>query len=137
MEINMNESPVILFDGICNLCCGWVQFLIQQDKKMKFRFSSIQSESGERLLLSVGLDNNTLKTIVYIKPNEFFIESSAVLEILRELGGVWILSGIFRLIPASIRDRFYRFISKKRYKIFGKRSSCFIPSPENNKRFLT
>jgi predicted DCC family thiol-disulfide oxidoreductase YuxK len=135
--MNMNESPVILFDGICNLCCGWVQFLIRHDKKMKFRFASIQSESGERLLKSVGLNNNTLKTIVYIQGNEFFTESSAVLEILKEMGNIWTLFCILKLIPTPLRDRFYQLISKKRYEIFGKRSSCYSALHENKKRFLT
>jgi len=133
----MNESPVILFDGICNLCCWWVRFLLKQDKKEKFRYASIQSVSGERLFKSAGLDNNTLKTIVYMKGNDVFIESAAVLEILKELGGLWVITGIFKQIPTSIRDNCYLFISKYRYKIFGKRSSCYIPTPENNKRFLT
>jgi len=133
----MNESPVILFDGICNLCCWWVRFLLKQDKKEKFRYASIQSVSGERLFKSAGLDNNTLKTIVYMKGNDVFIESAAVLEILKELGGIWVITGIFKQIPTSIRDNCYLFISKYRYKIFGKRSSCYIPTPENNKRFLT
>ena len=133
----MNESPVILFDGICNLCCWWVRFLLKQDKKEKFRYASIQSVSGERLFKSAGLDNNTLKTIVYMKGNDVFIESAAVLEILKELGGLWVITGIFKQIPTSIRDNCYLFISKYRYKIFGKRRSCYIPTPENNKRFLT
>jgi len=133
----MYQSRIILFDGICNLCCGWVHFLIRHDKKMKFRFASIQSKSGERLLESVGLNNNTLKTIVYIKQNEFFTESSAILEILNELGSIWALFGVFKLIPLPLRDGIYRFISKKRYVIFGKRSSCYLALPENRKRFLT
>ncbi|MDD4971136.1 MAG: thiol-disulfide oxidoreductase DCC family protein [Paludibacter sp.] len=137
MEFNMNEFPVILFDGICNFCCGWVQFLIRHDKEMKFRFASIQSEIGQGLLKKVGLNNNSLKTIVYIQRNEIFTESSAVLEILRELGGSRVMVGVLKLIPKPLRDRFYQFISKKRYAIFGKRTSCYLPTPENKKRFLT
>jgi len=137
IDLNMNESPVILFDGICNLCCGWIQFLIRHDKKKKFRFASIQSEIGQELLKSFALNNNSIKTIVYIQRNEIFTESSAILEILRELGGNWAMTGVLKLIPRPLRDGFYRFISKKRYKIFGMRSSCYLPTPENEKRFLT
>lgn len=133
----VNQHPVILFDGICNLCCGWVQFLIRKDKGMKFRFASIQSESGIKMLHSAGLSNRMMETVVYIKANQCYTESSAILEIIRELGGAWKIFSVLKIIPAPVRDKIYRFISKKRYGIFGTRSSCYLPTPENKKRFLT
>ena len=135
--MTVNQSPVILFDGICNLCCGWVRFLIRNDKDMKFRFASIQSESGIKMLHSVGLSNRPMESVVYIKGNQYYRESSAVVEIIHELGGIWKLFCVFKIIPESVRDKIYRFISKKRYGIFGIRSSCYLPSQENEKRFLT
>jgi len=134
--MTMNQLPVILFDGVCNLCSSWVQFLIRRDKKFVFRFASLQSESGKRILNSIGLSNNDLKTIVYFKEKTFFVESSAVLEILKDLGGIWKVSVIFQLIPKVVRDKIYRYIAKRRYKLFGIRSSCLLPTPENEKRFL-
>jgi predicted DCC family thiol-disulfide oxidoreductase YuxK len=133
----MTQSPVILFDGICNLCCGWVQFLIHHDNKMKFRFASNQSAIGKSLLNSLGIGNEMMESIVYIKGSVCFRESSAVLEILKDLGGIWKLFSVFKLIPNPIRDGIYRFTAKKRYLIFGKRASCYSPTHENQKRFLT
>jgi predicted DCC family thiol-disulfide oxidoreductase YuxK len=132
----MHQSPVILFDGVCNLCCGWVQFLIRQDKKALFRFASIQSEAGEKLLTSARLDSAELKTIVYLRNKEVYIESAAILEIFNDLGGMWRIVKVFKLIPKVVRDRIYRFIAQRRYRVFGKRSACLIPSVENEKRFL-
>jgi len=132
-----NQNPVILFDGICNLCSGWVQFLIRKDTNMKFRFAPIQSETGQRLLHTVGLENSNIETVIYLKENECFRESTAVLEILKDLGGLWTFASVLKLIPGTLRDGFYRFIAKKRYRFFGKRTTCFIPTPENQKRFLT
>jgi predicted DCC family thiol-disulfide oxidoreductase YuxK len=132
----MNQSPVILFDGVCNLCCEWTRFLIWKDKKMLFKFASIQSEVGERLLNSAGLNNKELKTIIYLKNNQVYLASTAVLEILTDLGGIWKMFNLFQLIPKAVRDRIYLFIAERRYRIFGKRSSCLLPTPENQKRFL-
>jgi|ERR1035437_4054377 predicted DCC family thiol-disulfide oxidoreductase YuxK len=132
----MNQSPVILFDGVCNLCCEWTRFLIWKDKKMLFKFASIQSEVGERLLNSAGLNNKELKTIIYLKNNQVYLASTAVLEILTDLGGIWKMFSLFQLIPKAVRDRIYLFIAERRYRIFGKRSSCLLPTPENQKRFL-
>ena len=133
----INQNPVILFDGICNLCSGWVQFLILKDTNMKFRFASIQSKNGQKLLHTAGLDTRNMETVIYIKKNDCFRESSAVLEILKDLGGIWTFTYVLKLIPSTLRNGFYRFIAKKRYRFFGKRTSCFKPTPENKKRFLT
>jgi predicted DCC family thiol-disulfide oxidoreductase YuxK len=133
----MNESPLILFDGVCNLCCSWVQFLIRNDKREQFIFTSMQSDSGERILKSFGIIAKEVETVVYIKNNTCLQKSTAILEILTDLGGRWRLFGIFRLIPKTIRDLFYRLIASTRYKVFGKRESCIIPAPKIQKRFLT
>ena len=136
----MRQSSVILFDGVCNLCCGWIQFLIRRDKKAVFTFVPLQSDTGKRLLETVdlkaeNLTTSNINTIVYIKNNQAFIESEAVLEILTNLGGIWRIFGVLRLIPRSLRDKIYRYIASKRYSLFGKRTSCFLPTPENEKRF--
>jgi predicted DCC family thiol-disulfide oxidoreductase YuxK len=132
----MAQSPVIIFDGICNLCCGWVQFLMRKDKKMKFRLAAIQSERGQHLLESFGLSNRDTETVIYLKGSQYFRESSAVLEILDDLGGIWKVVRLLRFIPKSVRDGIYRYLAKRRYRLFGKRSTCLLPSPENQKRFL-
>ena len=133
----MNQPAVILFDGICNLCCSWVQFLIRWDKKERFTFGSLQSEHAQRILKTTNLKQERGESIVYIKENLSFIESTAVLKIFSDLRGIWKLFGIFNLIPLKLRDSIYKFIVRKRYKWFGKRSVCLLPTAENQKRFLT
>jgi len=133
----MNQFPVIIFDGICNLCCGWVQYLIRRDKIMKFRFVSIQSETGQKLLKQVHGNDKMTESIIYLKGDKCFRESSAVLEILTDLGGAWKLIAVLKLIPKPIRNKFYQLIAKKRYRYFGKRATCLLPTPVNKKRFLT
>jgi len=136
----MSQSSLILFDGVCNLCCGWIRFLIRRDKKAVFTFVPLQTDMGKRLLETVdlkaeNLTTSNINTIVYIKNNQAFIESEAVLEILTNLGGIWRIFGVLRLIPRSLRDKIYRYIASKRYSLFGKRTSCFLPTPEDEKRF--
>jgi len=133
----MNQNPVIIFDGICNLCCGWIQYLIRVDKTMKFRFVSIQSERGQKMLNQIHENVIMTESIIYLKENKSFRESSAVLEILTDIGGVWKLIAVLKLIPKPIRNKLYQLIAKKRYHYFGKRATCLLPSPENKKRFLT
>jgi len=136
----MSQSSVILFDGVCNLCCGWIRFLIRRDKKAAFTFVPLQSDVGKTLLETTSIKAGSittsgLDTIVYIKNNQALIESEAVLEILTDLSGIWRIFGVLRLIPLSLRDKIYRFIAAKRYQLFGKRTSCFLPTPGNEKRF--
>jgi len=132
----MNQPALILFDGTCNLCCGWIQFLIRRDPTMKFRFALLKSEVGMKLMNSVDTCNRDLDSIVYLKSNRCFQESSAVLEILHDLGGSWRVFRVLKLIPKPIRDALYRSISRRRSAFFGTRGSCYLPSTENQKRFL-
>jgi len=132
----MPQQAIILFDGVCNLCNGWVRFLIKRDEKLKFRFASLQSEAGQSRLETIGLPVDVMETLIYIRDKQYFSESSAVLEILKDLGGIWKIVFFFRLIPKRIRDSIYWFIAKHRYRIFGKRSSCMFPTLELEKRFL-
>lgn len=133
----MYQYPVIIFDGICNLCCGWIQYLIRKDKTMKFRFASSQSEAGRKLMNGDYENDKMMESIIYIKENHYFRESSAVLEILTDVGGYWKLVAVLKLIPKPIRDKIYQSIAKRRYRYFGKRTTCLLPTPENKKRFLT
>jgi len=135
--MTMNQTQVILFDGICNLCCGWVKFLLNKDKSSKFLFASLQSQSGIRLLRSSGIIDQKMESVVYLRGNEAFRESTAMLEILKDLGGIWKLFVILKLIPLPVRNEIYQFIAKRRYRLFGKRATCLLPTTENKKRFIT
>jgi predicted DCC family thiol-disulfide oxidoreductase YuxK len=127
---------ILLFDGICNLCNGLVLFIIKRDKTGKFNFAALQSDSGSQLLNRFGLNNNELKSLVLITGDAYFLKSTAVLKLLRDLGGIWKVFYIFIVIPRPIRDFVYDMISRSRYKLFGKREVCMIPTPELQSRFL-
>jgi len=119
----INEN-ILLFDGFCNLCSRLVNFIIKRDKKSKFLFISLQSASGQSLLKKFGLPTDNFDSVVYIRSDKFFLKSSAILHILKELGGIWKLFFIFIIVPNFIRDFIYRIIAKTRYKIFGRHNSC-------------
>jgi predicted DCC family thiol-disulfide oxidoreductase YuxK len=131
-----NETSILLFDGVCNLCNGVVNFIIKRDSKEKFKFASLQSESGQALLIKFGLRTNDFDSFVFISGEEYFLKSSALLHVLSKLGGVWKLFYAFIIFPRPIRDLVYSIVAKTRYRIFGKRDTCIIPTPEVNRKFL-
>ena len=132
-----NNEQVLLFDGICNLCNGLVIFIIKRDSKSKFKFAALQSPAGQLLLKKYGLSTENINTLVYVKGDKIFLKSSAVLHILKDLGGLWKLFFVFIFLPKFIRDFFYNLIAKWRYKILGKRETCMVPNPEILYRFLS
>jgi predicted DCC family thiol-disulfide oxidoreductase YuxK len=131
-----NNRQIILFDGVCNLCNGLVQFIIKRDPDAKFHFASLQSPIGQSLLKENNLPTDNLYSFIYIKENNCFIKSTAAFNVLKDLGGLWKLLYVFIIIPKFIRDFVYNFIAKRRYRWFGKRDVCMIPTPEMKKRFL-
>ncbi|MBC7382015.1 MAG: thiol-disulfide oxidoreductase DCC family protein [Bacteroidia bacterium] len=126
---------IILFDGVCNLCDSAVQFLIRNDFKKSLMFASLQSESGKALLNEFSLLSD-LSTLVYIKGDKAYIKSAAVLEVVSDLKGIWVIFKILKLIPKPVRDLVYDKVARARYKWFGKKEQCMIPTPELKKRFL-
>jgi predicted DCC family thiol-disulfide oxidoreductase YuxK len=131
-----NENYILLFDGVCNLCVGVVNFTIKRDSEEKFKFAALQSESGQALLKKYHLPTNNFGSFVFIKGEQYFLKSSAALHVLKELGGVWKLFYLFIIIPAPLRDFIYHIVARTRYSIFGKRDSCMIPTPAVKRRFL-
>ncbi|MBN1790973.1 MAG: thiol-disulfide oxidoreductase DCC family protein [Bacteroidales bacterium] len=132
----MNEKHILLFDGVCNLCIGVVNFVIKRDAKEKLMFAALQSESGQALLKKYGLSTHDFDSFVFISGEEYYIKSSAGLRVLKELGGVWMLFYALIILPVPIRDFIYDMVAKTRYRIFGKRDTCIIPTPEVKRRFL-
>ena len=120
----INNENILLFDGYCNLCSRLVNFIIKRDKKAKFLFVSLQSANGQSLLKKFGLPTDDFDSVVYIRSDKYFLKSSAILYILKELGGIWKLFYILIIIPNFIRDSIYKIIAKTRYKIFGRQDSC-------------
>ncbi|WP_400194096.1 thiol-disulfide oxidoreductase DCC family protein [Hymenobacter sp. B81] len=135
----MSPAPsIILFDGVCNLCHGWVQFIIARDPAAQFRFASLQSEAGRRLL-PPGFNSDALNpdSVVLIENDgQIYTHSTAVLRILRRLPGGWALLAAGLLVPRPVRDAVYRWVARNRYRWFGRQESCWLPTPELRQRFL-
>ncbi|HLP20695.1 MAG TPA: DCC1-like thiol-disulfide oxidoreductase family protein [Chitinophagales bacterium] len=127
---------VILFDGVCNLCNGYVNWMIDHDKKEQFKFASLQSEYGRQKVAELELQGDYMNTIVYYDNGKGYTHSSAVLRILKQLGGLYSLMSIFLLVPPFMRNFFYNLVARNRYKWFGKRETCRIPTPALKARFL-
>jgi predicted DCC family thiol-disulfide oxidoreductase YuxK len=134
--LSAQNHIIILFDGVCNLCNSSVDFLIRHDKHDKFRFASLQSDIGIELQKKFNLDPEELKTFFLIDGAKYYSRSTAALKAAKELGFPWNLAYMFILVPRFIRDSVYRLISRYRYKWFGKRSTCRLPSPEEKVKFL-
>lgn len=130
------QNPIVLFDGVCNLCEGSVKFLIRKDKKDVLRFASLQSETGQKILKKFNLPTQKYDSFVLVVGEKIYLRSSAALKVCGYLGGIWRLWEIFWLIPKTLRDAVYNFIARNRYKWFGKKSECMLPTPEIRKKFL-
>lgn len=129
-------NKVIFFDGVCNLCSGFVQFIIKQDKKQQFSFAALQSKYAQEALKSYDLNTSELQSVVFITNNRVYTKSDAAIEIAKQLGGLWYLLSGLKIFPLSFRNWVYDFIGKNRYKWFGKTDSCMVPSEELKSRFL-
>lgn len=136
MHDTTNDTAIILFDGVCNLCNASVQFIIQHDKKNHFKFASIQSEAGQKLLKKYSIDTSATDSIVLIENNRTYVKSTATLRIAKHLNGLYPLLYGFIIVPAFIRNGIYDLIAKNRYKWFGKKEACMIPSEELRSKFM-
>ena len=131
------EGPVLFFDGVCNLCNRTVQFVIRRDKKKLFRFASLQSPAGqEALQLLAGEKGVSPDSVVLYYKGKFYIKSAAALKTAAFLGGIWRMAAAGWLLPRFIRNAIYDWIARHRYKWFGKKDACMLPSPELRERFL-
>ncbi|MGC3786867.1 thiol-disulfide oxidoreductase DCC family protein [Priestia aryabhattai] len=136
MPPNPSHHPIILFDGVCNLCNGWVQFVIKRDSRALFRFASLQSDTAGTLLRKHNYEHPPLHSVILLMNGNLYTESTAILHIVRQLRGPIQLMACFQVVPVFIRNLFYRFIARNRYKWFGKQTSCMLPTPEAKMRFL-
>jgi predicted DCC family thiol-disulfide oxidoreductase YuxK len=138
MDLDFPKNKlIVLFDGVCNLCNGSVLKIIKNDKNDVFRFTSIQSETGSQIIEYLGIDTSKVDSIILYDPNTaYYIKSEAALKILNQFNGFWKVFQFFTLFPNSFNDLFYSLIAKNRYKWFGKKESCMIPTPEIKAKFL-
>lgn len=131
----MNDQPVILFDGVCNLCTGSVQFILKRDKEKKFLFASLQSNYGQELLKKFHLPTDMFNSFILYQDGKIFSRSTAALTMFQQLKG-WSWVKIFWIVPKFIRNGVYNLIAKNRYKWFGQKNECWLPTPELKARFL-
>ena len=130
------EYKIILFDGVCNLCNGAVTFIIKRDKKNIFKFAALQSEVGQGLISKFNIDTKKVDSIILIDGEKHYEKSSAALHIAKHLSGAYPLLFGFMVVPKFIRNSVYDYVARNRYKWFGKKESCMIPSAELKRRFL-
>ena len=130
--MDASDGPIVLFDGVCNLCNGTVDFMLKRDKRAKFRFASLQGESAARLVP----DAMELDSVALWQDGRLYRKSTAGLRMYAGLGGIWRLALAFLLVPRPIRDAVYDFIARNRYRWFGKREACRLPTEAERGRFL-
>lgn len=130
------DKKVILFDGVCNLCNSSIIFVIKHDPKDLFRFAPLQSDLGKALIKKHNIDSTQVDSIILVDQEKAYIKSSAALRIARHLSGAYSLLSIFLIFPAFLRNVVYDYIARNRYKWYGKKDSCMIPTPELKAKFL-
>ena len=131
------QNPVILFDGICNFCNAGINFIIKQDNKKHFRFAALQSDAGQKILQQHGLPTEGFESFILVKDGKVYQRSAAGLKVYNQLSWYWKWTQLGWIAPKFIRDGIYNYIARNRYKWFGKKEACMIPSPEVRSRFLT
>ncbi len=129
-------QTIIFFDGFCNLCNGAVQFIIKRDTKNKFYFAPLQSEFAQLKLASLTQIPVNLNSIILLENSKLFTQSAAALRVAKKLNGAWPLLYVFIIVPPFIRDAVYKFIAKNRYKWFGKKETCWVPTAALKAKFL-
>lgn len=132
----IHNQPILLFDGVCNLCNSSVQFIIRNDPERKFLFASLQSDKGQEILKELGLNTEVFNSLVLIENGKHYTQSTGALKVARHLNGLWKYLYIFIIIPSPIRDLLYNFVAHNRYRFFGKKDQCMLPNPDLKSRFI-
>ncbi len=130
------QEGLVLFDGVCNFCNYWVQFALKHNKKKSLKFGSLQGNTAKEILPGFSIDPNVLSSVYLIENDKIYKESTAALHICKHLDGPWKLLFAFIIIPAFLRNPLYKLIARYRYKWFGKKEACMIPTPEQRSRFV-
>ena len=131
------DNPIVLFDGVCNLCTASVVFVIKRDRRAQFRFASLQSSAAQALLEPHHYDPGNLDSMLLIVDGTLYGKSAAWLQIMRRLDRAWpILFGLFRWVPTGIADAVYDFVGRRRYRWFGHKDSCWVPGEDLAQRFI-
>jgi len=136
IDLRTISHPVILFDGVCNLCSGGVQFIIKHDPTHRFRFASLQSEFGQHVLHQFNLAMTEFDSIILLENGIVYTKSNAALRVAKKLTGAWSALYAFMIVPQFIRNAVYDLAARNRYKWFGKKEACWIPTPELKDLFI-
>jgi predicted DCC family thiol-disulfide oxidoreductase YuxK len=136
MKQKKDDKAIILFDGVCNFCNSTINLVIRKDKKDHFRFAPLQSVTGEKILKENGVDANQTESVILYENGKIYKRSAAALRISRHMSGLYPLLYGFMLVPPFIRNAVYDWIAKNRYKWFGKRESCMVPTKEVREKFI-
>ena len=130
-------KKIILFDGLCNLCETSVQFVIKHDSADQFRFVALQSDLGQKIIAHIGINFKNIDSVVLYEPGvAYYYKSNAALQVAKNLGGLFHLGTVFRIIPTTLRNALYDYVAKNRYSWYGKKQSCMIPTEELKSKFL-
>lgn len=137
MENLPQDKKIILFDGVCNLCDNTVQFIIKHDKHDIFRFVALQSDLGEKIVSHIGLDRSKTDSIILYQPGHaYYYKAEAAIKIANELGSIYSLLNVFSILPKWLTNKVYDYIARNRYKWYGKKEKCMMPTPEMKTKFL-
>jgi predicted DCC family thiol-disulfide oxidoreductase YuxK len=134
--VNASDGPVLFFDGVCNLCSASVQFIIAHEASPTIRFASLQSALAQQTLPPLGVDPTRLESLVFVEGSVATTRSTAALRIARHLKAPWRWLGLFVIVPQVVRDVVYGLIARNRYRLFGKKEACWLPTPDLKARFL-
>lgn len=136
MELPENKI-IIIFDGVCHLCNGAVNWLIARDKKDQFRFVALQSDLGKEITHHIGVDTTQIDSIICYQPGlAYYYKSDAALKVASLLGFPWSLWGAVKILPRPLRDALYDLVARNRYRWFGREEQCMMPTPELKSKFL-
>jgi predicted DCC family thiol-disulfide oxidoreductase YuxK len=127
---------IIVFDGVCNFCNGWVRFIIARDRARRFQFVTAQSVLGRQLMAAAGLSPDTLDSVMLVDGRRYFLRSDAILRTLGLLGGWPSAFSVLRVLPKFVRDPCYTAFARRRYRLFGRSDVCVVPAPEWRDRFV-
>lgn len=136
LETIADQHPIVLFDGVCNLCNTTVQFIIRHDRQHLFRFAALQSEAGLYFLKKYNLPTQNFESFVLVYQQKHYTQSNAALNLLYHLGSIWRIGYGLILVPPFLRNSIYNFIAQNRYRWFGRQETCLMPTPELKARFL-
>ena len=129
------NERIVVFDGVCHLCSGWVRFVLRHDVRGRLRFAPLQSPTGRELLVRNGVDPADAQTFLLVDGDTVYTRSDAALEIVKDLGA-WRWLGVFGILPRELRDWVYSSIARNRYRWFGRRETCFVPTAQQRARFI-